>query len=81
MCLIVLLTYELRLETRTSTSSPSLNDYLSICAKSSSQFICENRYLVILGARAPPVLSQVAVSRDSSLNLVSILDSLSVILT
>ena len=27
-CLIILPTYELRLETRTSTSSPSLNDYL-----------------------------------------------------
>ena len=46
-CLIILLTYELRLETRTSTSSPSLNDYLSICAQSSSRLISENRYLVI----------------------------------
>ena len=36
-CLMILLTYELILETRTSTSSPSLNDYLSIYAKRSSR--------------------------------------------
>ena len=75
-CLIRLLTYELRLETRTSTSSLSLNDYLSICAKISPRFISENGYLVILGAPAPPQcvrLSEVAVSRDCSLNLVSFL--------
>jgi len=55
-CLIILLTYELRLETRTSTSSPYLNDYLSICAKSSSRLIHlrESLPVVILGAPAPP---------------------------
>eukprot|EP00964_Phaeocystis_antarctica_P063374 scaffold38031_cov68-Phaeocystis_antarctica.AAC.2 len=45
--LIILLTYELRLETKASMPSPSLSDQLSIHAKSSSRVISENGYLVI----------------------------------